>query len=457
MTNIDGSESRQLSSRSHSLSLWIIFLASVVTGACNAPSSDVTPEHRRLNVILISIDSLRADHLGAYGYPKPTSPIIDQLAAEGVVFEKAFAQSSWTAPSHKSLLRSKLPVDFNKLDTNFVEDLEKANIQTAAFVGGGFVSAEFSMARGFSHFIEFKHGTLREALPAFVSWYKEDRDQDLGSFIFLHGYDTHIPYDPPDRYKSRFSNHLERLPTPEATREIFLKGSKWRRVDHTEQELKQGEFLTEDLLDLYDACVASADSVIGEVVELLEQDNALDKTAIIIISDHGEEFWDHDSLGHGHTLYNELIQVPLIIKLPRSAFSGTRVDESVRLLDVAPTVAEIFNLKPSQDRRGLSLIATLSGPQEERVVQAQLFKHLETVQVYPWKLVHDRRDDSYQFFRLDEDPGEQSPITDVDEIPRHFLEMLTNGGSSSPDTVESLAEDASDDLKEQLKALGYID
>lgn len=421
------------------------------------PAVSERPQVRNLDVILISLDTLRADRLGIYGEEANTSPNIDRLAQQGLVFDRAYTHAPWTAPAHEALFRSKVPTTFRLDDGWLVEVLRNHGVKTSAFVGGGFISREFGFHRGFETFTEFDRGRFAEVFPAFTQWYTRNRLENRPSFIFLHTYDLHTPYKVPSDVLESFSSDPKNAPLGKESSVLLLRAQKRGHLKNSEENLALEDFDLQAFSDVYRACLANADRYIGQLINLLDQQGTLDRTVIILTSDHGEEFWEHQSLGHGHTLYEELLRVPLIIRLPRNNFQGRRINTPVRLMDVAPTILDLFSIQDPDSFQGTSLLDTLDDPGKPLLVEARLERTHGSVMLYPWKVIYDRVNDSFLFYNLEEDPLEKQPVTDPALIPEHLRTVVTRPLHTEVDTIESLSESASSELKEQLRALGYLD
>jgi len=321
---------------------WHLVLAvALLTFGCEAP--------RPTNVIVVLIDTLRSDHLGCYGYARPTSPNIDRIAAEGFVFDAAIAQSSWTAPSVASLFTSvypsahgvvrfgsKIPQEF----TTLAEVLHQRGLKTAAFSANmAFVSPEKAFDQGFDTF----EVLTRRALPdetdqkifGKVSSEAEavtDRVlrhlEGVGNepfFLYVHYIDPHTPYDAPGENRDRF---VAPGWNGKTAADFFGVGG---MVNATDAEVPH-------LLDLYDGEIAYTDAQLGRLFSYLDSTGLMDKSLLVITSDHGEEFHDHGGFTHGTSLYREQVQVPLIVRAPGGG--GRRVAKTVELVDVGPTVIE---------------------------------------------------------------------------------------------------------------------
>ncbi|MEW6270824.1 MAG: sulfatase [Thermodesulfobacteriota bacterium] len=311
----------------------------------------------RPNVLLVSIDSLRADHLGSYGYERPTSPTIDRLASEGALFEKAIAPAPWTVPSHMTMLTA-LPPEVHGVTSHrkalspaavtLAEVLRRAGYATAAFVSGPTVMAHYGFAQGFTVFDEStaerdsyrsQTGITSPALVELVGDYLEEWDREgrrAPFFVFLHMWDVHYDYAPPAPFDRMFD--------PD-----YAGG-----MSFTDFERNQGIQPNMDprdlqhLVALYDGEIRWTDENLGRVIDRLRELGVLDDTIVVVTSDHGDEFFEHGLKGHSKTLYDEVLHVPLVVRYPRRIPFGRRVPEQVRLMDVAPTIVGLAGVEPPE-------------------------------------------------------------------------------------------------------------
>jgi arylsulfatase A-like enzyme len=324
------------------------------------------------NLLLITLDTLRADHLSSYGYARRTSPNIDRLAQEGVLFERAIANSSWTLPSHASLFTARLPHEhkanwLDPLDSTYptlAEVLAAQGYVTAAFAANTtYVAPEWGLARGFTRFEAYGSslsdditrtmygkklalnllprlgyfeipGRKRasEVNQEFLHWLDGTRGRPF--FAFLNYFELHDPYLPLPGYESRFSDQMTRgdLINFQFQPNVFR-----RKPTLTAQEI-QSE------VDGYDACLAYLDARLGQLFQELAARGVDKNTLVVLTSDHGEAFGNHDLFGHGNSLYIETLHVPLIVVWPGHIPAGKRIVPTVSLHRVAATVLDLFGL-----------------------------------------------------------------------------------------------------------------
>ena len=313
------------------------------------------------HVILISLDTLRADHLSLYGYQRDTSSRLDLFAQRAFVFEHALAPAPNTPPSQMSLMTSLYPeqhgffgrgtrlADGHRMLSEILRD---AGYQTAGFVDGGFLSRDFGFDRGFDHF-EDERGGFARILPAAEKWIRAHRERPF--FVFLHTYDIHTPYRPPRGYKGRFHD-------------VPYEGS----FDPSSKNMKavafQGRKLSDADLDhvvaRYDEGIRYTDEMLGGFLDFLESSLLLDDTLVVVTSDHGEEFGEHGGFLHWQIYYQPNLRVPLVVHVPGAARSGIRIEERVESIDVLPTILDLLGLPAHEAAEGRSLAALMRGDRE---------------------------------------------------------------------------------------------
>lgn len=295
---------------------------------------------KRPNVLFVSIDTLRADHLGTYGWERPTSPNFDAFAAKGVVFERAQSSSSWTLPSLTTLMTSLLPSthrcekDTSRLDpsyTTLAEILRDAGYDTAIVASHLFLNAGHGLQQGFTRvdtrIIQDEFAiTSPQVTDWGVSWLQDKAAADDGEpwFLWLHYFDPHAPYLPHEGISEAFG--------------------------------------TEKPIDLYDGEIAFTDQHLGRLFEAFERLGFAENTIVVLVADHGEEFGEHGQFGHGYDLHEEVVHVPLVLRVP--GLSPRRVPDLVPTVDVFPTLLELCGVKPKGDIEGRSLLPLMRGEKD---------------------------------------------------------------------------------------------
>ncbi len=324
-------------------------------------------KRRQPNVLVYLIDTLRADHCTPYGYARDTTPNLARLAAEGITFERAYSQAPWTRPSVATLFSSYLHSFHGaskstglapQIDT-LAERLRRAGYATAGFLANAHVhGASLNFEQGFSQFEAIekarKRGDSRanQVHDSALAWLDANRDRPF--FLYLHTIDPHAPYDPPESTVGTWSGNYEGEMTPRRTNARELTD----RAPLPPADLQQ-------VIDLYDEEILYNDREFGKLCEWLREKGLWDDTIVLVVSDHGEEFADHGGFGHGTVLWNELLQVPLLLKPDRRAGDppgGVRVAERVRVMDVPQTLLMRCGIEaPESEFMGVDLGMVLRG------------------------------------------------------------------------------------------------
>jgi arylsulfatase A-like enzyme len=386
-------------------------------------------QSRPLNVLLIGVDTLRPDHLGCYGYHRDTSPEIDRLAGSGVLFENAISQSPWTLPSFASVFTSLYPTQHgaSALNTQLRTDrptlammLLKRGYSTAAIVNAPFLRPEFKLDRGFECY-DYKppfadrlaDGTTEDAL----AWIDAHIDEPF--FIFAHYFDPHLPYDPPGPYDRMFCPDYAGELAPPFDINLFPRA----RATNFETMKAVPPEDWDYIRALYDGEIAFTDTAIGALLDGLKERGLSDNTLIVFLSDHGEEFFEHEGFEHGHTLYNELISVPLIVSLPGRVPEGARVADHVRLIDVAPTILDFLGLEPTARLEGASLKPLIAGEGAALAAEGSLLPsgigfsesmlygaERKCILAYPWKYTYEVMTGNHTLVNLMADPAEMLDV-----------------------------------------------
>jgi arylsulfatase A-like enzyme len=293
----------------------LFFVTLSILTACRSgksPESDL----KDYNIILISIDTLRADHLHCYGYERDTSPNIDRIASESIVFENAVSQSAWTLPAHASMLTGLLPSEhglifydneglgnkkgFGTLDgniTTLAEILKTFAYTNVSYNGGAWIDPAFGLRQGFDIY-RWGGRYFKDNVPKSISWIKANPDKKF--FLFLHAFDVHAPYNASPEFNV-FYQYRGSFPAEKIT-------------FYTIESLESPEY--EYIVSQYDAGIRRADHDLGPLFDLLRERELSKKTILIITSDHGEMLGERGKWDHIYPLYEELIRVPLIIKIP---------------------------------------------------------------------------------------------------------------------------------------------
>ncbi len=302
----------------------------------------VRKNNKRRIIVMIVLDTLRADHTSVYGYKRDTTPNLMKLAKDGIIYENAYSTTSWTLPAHTSLFSGKDLIEHKVVSPNnkiseelplITELLQKNGYQTIAFTGGGFVEDNYGFAKGFQYYSNlpgnvFSMNSAGRVFTHFIN--KLKNNWETNSFVFLHTYQLHSPYKAPHNFFNHFNKNLDKN----------LIGIKNYIRNNTEYYKNIPENERRNLIDIYDGAIYYADSeLIGKTIALLKKKKLYDNAMIIVLADHGEEFYDHNSWEHGHSLYRELIRIPIIIKYPKNQKRGIE-KRVVSIKDIAGIIAE---------------------------------------------------------------------------------------------------------------------
>jgi arylsulfatase A-like enzyme len=357
-------------------------LAAVVVGACSRPSETGTLPVDAPDIVLISIDSLRADHLGCYGYEPPTSPTIDRLAREGARFETALSTTSWTLPAHAALFTGLYDSAHGLVDNGLslaeehrtlAEVLRDHGYQTGGFFGGPYLHPVFGLGQGFDTYescmaalgTQASETTVRDqskgrtqpshadvtgprTVAAVERWLADVRAEEP-LFLFVHLWDVHYDYLAPRELVEQFDPGYAGTLTGEGFMEnpAVNPGMSPRDYQH--------------LLALYDAEIRFTDDHLDQILELLRRSGRLENALVVVTADHGEEFFEHGQKGHQKSLFDEVVRVPLVIHWPGRVRPGTVIPDQVRLIDLLPTLLTAAGVTQRPAVMGRDLSPLLGG------------------------------------------------------------------------------------------------
>jgi len=400
------------------------------------------------NVILFTLDTTRADHLACYGYPDVRTPHLDSLARRGVLFEQAATTSPLTLPAHCSILTGMYPTyhgvringntALNDQQTTIAEVFSSQGYQCGAFIAAFVLDGRWGLKQGFQHYDDqfdlkkYKHLDLgaiqrpgNEVVDSALNWLEEQKSAPF--FAWIHLYDPHTPYEPPEPYLS--------------------------------------EYGPRGLAGLYDGEIAFMDEQIGRCVEWLNNNGLDKKTILVLVGDHGEGLGSHGEGTHGYYIYDYAVHVPLIIVTPFKDLQGIRVPSQVTVVDVFPTLLETAGVLHSAETQGQSLLPMMFQPQEK----VERFAYMESMSPnlqFGWSSIHSLRTTQYKFidspkmelYDLVQDPDEQNNL--IQKKPSIAREMKNNLDRLIEETSEGApapqAADLDKETLEKLSALGYI-
>jgi len=429
----------------------------------------------RPNLVLITVDSLRADHLGAYGYARPTSPEIDRFARSAVVVSDGIAQAPYTKASIASLLTGLFPTahqtystgapfgvlratgsagdqDVGSTDTlnpavpSLPQLLQAAGYHTIAISSNPYLIRDFGFANGFAEFRYIKGGaSLFVRADEMMAAAKEaiGRAQEP-YFVWIHLMDTHYPYEPPEAFRSMFRNdgspHI--LAADQIPDGMSIDGS-------TDLNLYRSR---------YDAAIRSADAAIGQFLRWLETGGQWSRTGVVLTADHGDGFMEHGLMGHNNSLYDELLHVPLIVKLP--TLQAGRRTAQVQLADLFPTLCAAANVVAPTGLHGRNVLPVLAGREAgEPYAYSELVGRRYALRSQDWKFIASFQG-GRQLFNLADDPGETANLVNsapatADKMERILAAALSTAINDSKHITKCTAP-VSPAVLSRLQALGYV-
>lgn len=451
------------------------------------------------NVVLVTIDSLRADHVGAYGYDRETTPVIDDLAGNGLWFD-AYANATWTRASVPSIITSTYPLEYGGFEyladgrTTIGEALVDAGYATGAFHSNLWLSRDYNYDRGFDRFYDSKSDP--SALARLRTWLKLNLDHDSLLYRALQRlYDTteeKAGLDVGQTYKDAetitdealdwlstvdepffcwlhlMDVHHPYVPRPEALDALGLDSSisereairLRRKMLEEPAQVTDGELQT--LLDLYDGEIRYTDGQIGRLVNRVA-DGFTDETAFVVTSDHGEEFREHGRFSHNSGMYDEVLHVPFVVGSGEGAVhtghSGHQ-SELIELLDVGPTCCDLAGASTPDEYRGRSVFAAAGSNEDARVIveNTQEDDYKLALRTPDWKFIWNRETGDRELYDLQSDPAERENRDDAEperadamraELEEHLAELKATNAD-----LPDVAMDA--ETEERLRNLGYL-
>lgn len=458
------------------------------------------------NIVLVTIDSLRADHVGSYGYDRETTPFVDSLAARGVAFD-AYANANWTRASFPSIITSTYPLEHGGFEflsearTTIGTAMSEAGFETAGIHSNVWLSAEYGYDRGFDRFYDSKSeptltarmrtylkqnldhdGYLYRALQYLYDRTEEQAGIDVGqtykdaeaitdraiewlqemeedAFVWVHYMDVHHPYVPHDQEFDELG-----FGDPPSEREaIKLR----RKMLESPERVTDGEL--ETILALYDAEIRFCDRHAGRLHEAVEATLGLENTAFVVTSDHGEEFLDHGRFSHNDSMYDEVLHVPFVVaggnevavaEQVAGADVGDKMDAAVELLDTAPTVCALGGVEAPDEYRGHSVFHRQESDAAARVISETTSgdDYKLSLRTDRWKYIWDRDGDERELYDLRADSGEtENQVDERMEVAAECHQQLVDHLDGVRETNEDLPDVRMDEETERrLRDLGYL-
>ena len=432
--------------------LAVALLLALIGAQARAPGRRRTPPPPpAAAVVLVSIDTLRADRLGVYGHRPSVTPAMDALARDAVLFRWAIAQGPSTLVSHASMFTSAVPqhhgASINRHTAlvadrpTIAETLRAHGYRTLAFHGGGQLDAVFGMGRGFQR---YQVETGRFAVTVDKVLHFLERAHPSRFFLFVHTYQAHHPYTPePQDLAALDSDYrgslpgtisIELLDAINGNQQTPISAADLRHIEHA-----------------YEAGVRSVDAAFGGLVLGLKRLGMYDSSLLILTSDHGEEFFEHGKVGtHGHTLYDELLRVPLLVKYPGSWAAGSVLDAQVRSIDIAPTVLASLRLQAPAGFEGEDLTPYVAGgPPPPPFAVSAIDGGGSSLRTPWWKW------DRGALYDLRRDPAERSDVSGGNARLATALRLQSERLAAVAAHARAVTVDPA--LVERLRALGYVD
>ncbi len=406
------------------------------------------PDLRNANILLVTLDTTRADHIGAYGYGKARTPSLDALAKEGALFENCITATAYTLPSHSTIMTGLYPpyhgVRVNgaaalaDVHTTLAERLQAKGYRTGAFVGAFVLDGRWGLEQGFEHYDDdFKLGQDQKldlsrvqrpagaVADAALAWLGEKSAKPF--FAWVHFYDAHVPYAPPEPFRTEFAAGGD--------------------------------------VGLYDGEIAYADTQLGRLLQWLESKGLDENTIVIVVGDHGEGLGSHGESEHGYYIYDYALHVPLVMRIPGARLDGTRVSAQVRTIDVLPTVVDLVAGGEVKPLHGASLLPLLEGRKDEPVRYAYS-ESVATKLQYGWAGLYGIRTNEHKFieaprselYELITDPGEATNLyADLRRVSlqlRNELEKIREEiAKGAPEAAEANVDQ---ETMKMLASLGYV-
>lgn len=430
----------------------------ILAGCGESGRQEKVKEEKMANVILVTVDTLRADRLGCYGNEYIKTPMMDSLAAKGVVFEKAYCQVPTTGPSHSSILTSLYPREHGVLNnTNVLDDrfttlpeiLKGRGYKTAAFLGVWVLEAKYGFSQGVDEFSVSEDEKRPEEV---TRWLAKNKNGPF--FLWLHLFAPHRPYQPPIPYDTMY----------DADYKGGYDGSVKSAKEIYDKKVKLGERDLRHIKALYDSEVSYTDSLLSKIFAAVDENGLADNTLIVLTADHGEVLYEHEYyFGHSFSLYDPAIRVPLIMVYPGVLPEGRRVGEQVESVDIAPTVLDVLGMvKQGGSFHGKSLLPAVTGGWKAAPAFSETFapegrENKGAVNSGGWKLLKYQDDSRLEMYDIMKDPAENDDLAHSEKERLAEMEGMLDGfvhrfenpaadGKAKPD----------EETRKKLKSLGYV-
>ncbi len=431
------------------------------------------------NIILITVDALRPDHLGCYGYKRDTSPNIDKLAKNGILFTQAICQGGWTGGSLFSLITSAYPhttgvIDWgNSLNYSLptLGDLLRKHGYHTALINGHQAAkrlAEMGLVRGFDSWNKDKEGIeAGEITERAVKFLYENKNKKF--FLWLHYFDTHGPYNPPSPYNKQYINDN----LYKTNKHIPISDDQkisWLAKDEIPYAIQDKGITEVDYYTAqYDGEIRFTDEQIGILLRTVEELGLGAKTLIVLTADHGEGLGEHGLyFSHGLYLYDEIIKVPLIFKYSNKLSGGKKIKSMVGHIDIMPTVLSLLRIKPVTRMDGIDLVPPMLNKGDyhsQRIIFSEIGGYFSnpyniliiSMRSEKWKLIYYTEREVYKLYNLENDPQEVFNLVNIEKKEFNILKSLLRDWLSLQKTrIVHLSKPLDQEIRRKLESLGYL-
>lgn len=434
------------------------------------------PQTHAKNVLIYLIDTMRYDKFSFYN-DKTTvaTPNIDAFAQDATIFDHAYDNENWTKPSCATILSGLYPdthktkEDSSKLPERVVtisEHLRAQGFKTGSFIANGYVSNAFGFDQGWDFYTnyirEYKNTDVDRVVKDALGWI--DKQKDTRFFAYVHTIDPHVPYSPPREWREKYWDKPYNGP-------IRAQSTGDQLAKIKDGSMKLSDVDKKYLEALYNGEVAFNDHHFGEMIQGLKDRGLYEDTVIILVADHGEEFWDHGAVGHGHSLYEEMIHAPMILRYPNKVPTGRRVSHVVQMVDVAPTLYDAAGVAPNAEVEGVSFLPVVDGIGEPRpyLAASDFLYGFKSFRAGRHKWITGGR--GGKVFDVIADRNEKKDLLKRAHIGRAHVRGLAGLFLGAEDktswwegaqgrerqVIEADSADIDADLRKQLESMGYID
>lgn len=470
-------------------------LAASLTGSFGPLGCGKRSQSKRPNIVFILIDTLRADRMGLYGYDRNTSPALDAIAAEGVTFDRAISQAPWTQPSMASLFCSRYPTVHKVLNLKLAQTMQSGGVrrmsvfgesfttlaevlrdngyQTVGFIANFLMSGFYGFAQGFDLYVDELHSKSVRLFSGDVlnkraiAWLQK-RKARKPFFLYLHYMDVHGPYYSRPQFHEPFFAQVDRMPNK---RKLSVEEKGALRYLATKQAapiIRKYRELA-DYLEFwsafYDAGIREVDQYVGELKVSLKSLGILDDAYVLIAADHGEEIQEHGYWSHGYTLYHTELHVPLIMRWPGVLPAGKRFKETVRLIDIMPTLLDQLDMPAASGMQGCSLKEVIDETPPAKPVPAfsEAVKEgpkKKSLYLGDWKLIVTPGEKTHELYNIADDPIELKNLyaqypPGAEKVTKLLQEQMARNQHLASKTKDQQIPLTSEQY-ERLKSLGYV-